>query len=62
MSKFSEIQQAAPIAVFALTAAYKEDSNPNKVNAGVGGMQCFMVFKVIHHHHHGRRPTHAQYY
>ncbi|XP_072041873.1 aspartate aminotransferase, cytoplasmic-like [Amphiura filiformis] len=36
MSRFSEIQQAPPVAVFALTAAYKADSNPNKVNCGVG--------------------------
>ena len=36
-SRFSDVSQAAPIPVFALTAAFKEDKNPVKYNLGVGG-------------------------
>lgn len=36
MSRFAGVQQAPAVSVFALTAAYKEDPNPQKVNAGVG--------------------------
>ncbi|XP_033633419.1 aspartate aminotransferase, cytoplasmic-like [Asterias rubens] len=35
-SRFSDVSQAAPIPVFALTAAFKEDKNPVKYNLGVG--------------------------
>lgn len=35
-SRFAEVEQAPPVAVFALTAAYKADSNPQKANLGVG--------------------------
>lgn len=36
-SRFSEVEQAPPVAVFALTAAYKADTHPQKANLGVGG-------------------------
>ncbi|KAB5581751.1 hypothetical protein PHYPO_G00179280 [Pangasianodon hypophthalmus] len=35
-SIFSEVPQAAPVAVFKLTADFREDPSPNKVNLGVG--------------------------
>lgn len=37
MSIFSEVPQAPPVAVFKLTADFREDSHPLKVNLGVGG-------------------------
>ncbi|CAG0920891.1 unnamed protein product [Notodromas monacha] len=36
MSRFSGVQGAPPIEVFALTRRYTEDKHPNKVNLGVG--------------------------
>ncbi|KAG5855278.1 aspartate aminotransferase, cytoplasmic-like [Anguilla rostrata] len=36
MSVFSEVPQAAPVAVFKLTADFREDKDPHKVNLGVG--------------------------
>ncbi|XP_051507063.1 aspartate aminotransferase, cytoplasmic-like [Myxocyprinus asiaticus] len=36
MSIFAEVPLAAPVAVFKLTADFREDQNPNKVNLGVG--------------------------
>jgi len=36
MSKFSAVENAPPIEVFALTKAYTEDPFPQKVNLGVG--------------------------
>uniref|UniRef100_A0A673G7A4 Aspartate aminotransferase n=1 Tax=Sinocyclocheilus rhinocerous TaxID=307959 RepID=A0A673G7A4_9TELE len=36
MSIFGEVPQAAPVAVFKLTADFREDQNPSKVNLGVG--------------------------
>ncbi|CAL8329858.1 unnamed protein product [Merluccius merluccius] len=36
MSLFSEVPQAPPVAVFKLTADFREDSHPQKVNLGVG--------------------------
>lgn len=35
-SRFSDVEQAPPVAVFALTAAYKADTSPLRVNLGVG--------------------------
>ncbi|MEQ2169310.1 hypothetical protein GOODEAATRI_023910 [Goodea atripinnis] len=37
MSLFSDVPQAPPVAVFKLTADFREDSHPQKVNLGVGG-------------------------
>lgn len=37
MSIFSDVPQAPPVAVFKLTADFREDSHPQKVNLGVGG-------------------------
>lgn len=37
MSIFSEVPQAPPVAVFKLTADFREDGHPQKVNLGVGG-------------------------
>jgi aspartate/tyrosine/aromatic aminotransferase len=36
-SWFSDVQVAPAIEVFALSNAYKQDPNPDKVNLGVGG-------------------------
>ncbi|KAM9314456.1 aspartate aminotransferase, cytoplasmic-like [Pholidichthys leucotaenia] len=36
MSVFSDVPQATPVAVFKLTADFREDSHPQKVNLGVG--------------------------
>ncbi|KAF6739475.1 Aspartate aminotransferase, cytoplasmic [Oryzias melastigma] len=36
MSVFGEVPQAPPVAVFKLTADFREDSHPQKVNLGVG--------------------------
>uniref|UniRef100_A0A8C9ZHD8 Aspartate aminotransferase n=1 Tax=Sander lucioperca TaxID=283035 RepID=A0A8C9ZHD8_SANLU len=36
MSIFSDVPLAPPVAVFKLTADFREDSNPQKVNLGVG--------------------------
>lgn len=36
MSIFSEVPQAPPVAVFKLTADFREDGHPQKVNLGVG--------------------------
>ncbi|XP_016128770.1 aspartate aminotransferase, cytoplasmic-like [Sinocyclocheilus grahami] len=36
MSIFGEVPLAAPVAVFKLTADFREDQNPSKVNLGVG--------------------------
>lgn len=37
MSVFSEVPQAAPVAVFKLTQDFNNDQFPQKVNLGVGG-------------------------
>lgn len=37
MSVFSEVPQAAPVAVFKLTNDFNNDQFPQKVNLGVGG-------------------------
>lgn len=37
MSVFSDVPRAPPVAVFKLTADFREDSHPQKVNLGVGG-------------------------
>lgn len=38
-SNFSRIEPAPPVAVFKLTADFKADQNPNKVNLGVGAFR-----------------------
>lgn len=40
MSIFSDVPQAPPVAVFKLTADFREDGHPQKVNLGVGGETC----------------------
>lgn len=37
MSIFVDVPQAPPVAVFKLTADFREDDNLQKVNLGVGG-------------------------
>lgn len=34
---FAEVPQAQPVLVFKLTADFREDPDPRKVNLGVGG-------------------------
>lgn len=36
--RFAAVQQGPPIEVFALTKAFVDDTVPEKVNLGVGGM------------------------
>lgn len=38
MSRFAELTQDPPIEVFELTRQFNEDTHPNKVNLGVGGI------------------------
>ncbi|KAG2228727.1 aspartate aminotransferase [Thamnidium elegans] len=39
VSVFQEVPQAPPDAIFHLTASYKADTNPNKINIGVGAFR-----------------------
>ncbi|KAI9470830.1 MAG: aspartate aminotransferase [Benjaminiella poitrasii] len=39
VSVFQEVPQAPPDAIFHLTAQYKADTNPNKINIGVGAFR-----------------------
>ena len=39
MSLFSDVQQAPPDAILGLTEQFKADTNPQKVNLGVGVYQ-----------------------
>lgn len=43
MSIFGDVPQAPPVAVFKLTADFREDSHPQKVNLGVGGKEMVAV-------------------
>ena len=36
MSRFDQVQAAPPIAIFALSRAYQQDTHPNKVDLGIG--------------------------
>lgn len=36
-SRFSCVEAAPPVEIFALSQAYKNDTNPNKVDLGIGG-------------------------
>lgn len=49
MSIFGEVPLAAPVAVFKLTADFREDQCPSKVNLGVGGERCaFLINTHLH--------------
>lgn len=37
MSRFSCVESAPPVAIFALSKAYREDPHPKKVDLGIGG-------------------------
>lgn len=41
-SVFSEVPQAQPVLVFKLTADFREDPDPRKVNLGVGGKDAVL--------------------
>lgn len=43
-SRFSEIQQAPPIEVFAVSKAFTDDTHEKKVNLSVGGKQIIVMF------------------
>ncbi|KAG7275185.1 hypothetical protein CRUP_023773 [Coryphaenoides rupestris] len=47
MSVFSEVPQAPPVAVFKLTADFREDGHPQKVNLGVGGLVLALAFGAL---------------
>lgn len=47
MSIFSEVPQAAPVAVFKLTADFREDQCSSKVNLGVGGERCAFLINSL---------------
>lgn len=54
MSVFSEVPQAAPVAVFKLSQDFNNDPFPQKVNLGVGGKMVWTSFNallagVMHH-------------
>jgi aspartate/tyrosine/aromatic aminotransferase len=44
MSRFAELTQDPPIEVFELTRQFNEDTHPNKVNLGVGGIIILFIF------------------
>lgn len=46
MSRFSVVQQAPPIEVFALTKAFTDDKFEKKVSLGVGGKD-FLFYKFV---------------
>lgn len=46
-SKFASVENAPPIEVFALNKAYVEDTFPQKVNLGVGGIDINSIFMHI---------------
>lgn len=48
MSVFSEVAQAAPVAVFKLTQDFNNDQFAKKVNLGVGGKLCTSSPTDIH--------------
>jgi hypothetical protein len=43
MSRFAELTQDPPIEVFELTRQFNEDTHPNKVNLGVGGIIILFI-------------------
>lgn len=47
MSIFSEVPQAPPVAVFKLSADFREDSHPQKVNLGVGGKDANAILASL---------------
>ena len=48
MSIFSDVEQAAPVKVFALTQEYNEDPHPNKVNVTIGGKLVCLAVCYLH--------------
>lgn len=55
-SVFSVVEQGQPIEVFALTKAFTDDTDPNKVNLGAGGglhkIGCFMKQNALNNKPH----------
>lgn len=52
-SIFDDVEKGPPIEVFALNKAFLEDSNPNKVNLGVGGklfIYLLIYYVIIYYH------------
>ena len=50
MSIFSVVEPAPPVEIFALSKAFKEDTDPNKVDLGIGGKviwNCQLEWNVI---------------
>lgn len=45
-SVFAEVPQAQPVLVFKLTADFREDPDPRKVNLGVGGKDAARVLET----------------
>lgn len=45
-SRFDCVQCAPPVAIFALAKAYREDTNPNKVDLGIGGIWFFFLNSI----------------
>lgn len=45
-SVFTEVPQAQPVLVFKLTADFREDPDPRKVNLGVGGKDAVVLRSV----------------
>lgn len=45
-SVFTEVPQAQPVLVFKLTADFREDPDPRKVNLGVGGKDAVVPRSV----------------
>ena len=47
-SIFAEVPQAQPVLVFKLTADFREDPDPRKVNLGVGGKDAVCDYGLVH--------------
>ena len=45
MSRFNVVEAAPPVEIFALSKAYREDTDPKKVDLGIGGLlSIFFTF------------------
>lgn len=47
MSAFDIVEQGPPIEVFALMKAFTDDTFPQKVNLGAGGIHSYYIFLTV---------------
>lgn len=48
MSRFSVVEAAPPVEIFALSKAYKEDTSEKKVDLGIGGKFATVTTATFH--------------